>query len=66
MKLQTPLWIPRSFCSRSLVLQVVKEFRGDSAPGREDIGSVFVKSNLDVLLLPLWHIKKQILDKANI
>lgn len=48
------------------VLQVVKEFRGDSTPGREEIGPVFVKSNLDVLLLPLWHIKKQMLDWANI
>lgn len=44
------------------VLQVVKEFRGESATGREEIGPVFVKSNLDVLLLPLWHIKNQILD----
>lgn len=44
------------------VLQVVKEFWGDSAPGREEIGPVFLKYNLDVLLLPLWHIKKQILD----
>lgn len=41
------------------VLQVVKEFRGDYAPGREEIGPVFLKYNLVIFLHPLWHIKNK-------